>query len=64
MLIRPTLEHDIQYLPDVERSAAQAFAGWPALAWLAQADVMDCAAHRLSPRAVVAGLLKTRPGRL
>ena len=46
MLIRPTLEHDIQYLPDVERSAALAFAGWPALAWLAQADVMDCAAHR------------------
>ena len=46
MLIRPTLESDIQCLPDVERSAAQAFAGWTALAWLAQGDVMDCAAHR------------------
>ncbi|WP_455885924.1 GNAT family N-acetyltransferase [Pseudomonas rustica] len=46
MLIRPTLEGDVQYLPDVERSAAQAFVGWPALAWLAQGDVMDCAAHR------------------
>ena len=46
MLIRPTLERDIQWLPDVERSAAQAFAGWPVLAWLAQGEVMDCAAHR------------------
>ena len=46
MLIRPTLERDIQWLPGVERSAAQAFVGWPAVAWLAQGDVMDCAAHR------------------
>ncbi len=46
MRIRPTLLHDIQWLPDVERSAAQAFAGWPALAWLAQGDVMDLDAHR------------------
>lgn len=46
MVIRPTLEHDVPYLPDVERSAAQAFVGWPALAWLAQGDVMDCAVHR------------------
>ncbi len=46
MLIRPTLEHDVQFLPDIERSAAQAFVGWPVLAWLAQGDVMDCAAHR------------------
>jgi len=46
MRIRPTLERDIQQLPDVERSAAQAFAGWPTLAWLAQGDVMDCVAHR------------------
>ncbi|WP_447740346.1 GNAT family N-acetyltransferase [Pseudomonas laurentiana] len=46
MLVRATLERDIQWLPDVERSAAQAFAGWPALAWLAQGDVMDCAQHR------------------
>lgn len=46
MRIRPTLERDIQWLPDVERSAAQAFAARPALAWLAQGDVMDCEAHR------------------
>ena len=46
MLIRPTLERDIPWLPDVERSAAQAFVSWPALAWLAQDEVMDCAAHR------------------
>lgn len=46
MRIRPTLERDIQHLPDLERSAAQAFAGWPTLAWLAQGDVMDCVAHR------------------
>ena len=46
MRIRPTLEDDIHCLPGVERSAAQAFAGWPGLAWLAQGDVMDCAAHR------------------
>ncbi|CAB5587636.1 GNAT family N-acetyltransferase [Pseudomonas asiatica] len=46
MRIRPTLERDIQWLPDVERSAAQAFAARPALAWLAQGDVMDCKAHR------------------
>ncbi|WP_082056676.1 GNAT family N-acetyltransferase [Pseudomonas sp. 10-1B] len=46
MHIRPTLEHDIQWLPHVERSAAQAFAAWPALAWLAHSDVMDCDAHQ------------------
>lgn len=46
MRIRPTLDQDIQWLPGVERSAAQAFATWPALAWLAQGDVMDCEAHR------------------
>lgn len=46
MLIRLTLEHDVQSLPDIERCAAQAFAGWPALAWLAEGDVMDCAEHR------------------
>jgi len=46
MRIRPTLDQDIQWLPGVERSAAQAFAAWPALAWLAQGDVMDCEAHR------------------
>ncbi|MGS7249777.1 GNAT family N-acetyltransferase [Pseudomonas anuradhapurensis] len=46
MRIRPTLERDIQWLPAVERSAAQAFADWPALAWLAQADVLDLDAHR------------------
>ncbi|MHB2051238.1 GNAT family N-acetyltransferase [Pseudomonas sp. VEM90] len=46
MLIRPTLEQDIEWLPDVERSAAQAFVNWPALAWLAQGEVMDGAAHR------------------
>ena len=41
MLIRPTLDRDITWLPDVERSAAQAFVSWPALAWLAQGEVMD-----------------------
>ncbi|RFQ02962.1 GNAT family N-acetyltransferase [Pseudomonas putida] len=46
MRIRPTLEHDIPWLPGVERSAAQAFAARPALAWLAQGDVMDCGAHQ------------------
>ncbi len=46
MRIRPTLEQDIQWLPGIERSAAQAFAAWPALAWLAQGDVMDCEAHQ------------------
>lgn len=46
MRIRPTLVQDIQWLPDVERSAAQAFAARPALAWLAQGDVMDCGAHQ------------------
>ncbi|MGK0152529.1 GNAT family N-acetyltransferase [Pseudomonas putida] len=46
MHIRATLAHDIQWLPEVERSAAQAFAAWPALAWLAQGDVMDCETHR------------------
>ncbi|WP_085664823.1 MULTISPECIES: GNAT family N-acetyltransferase [Pseudomonas] len=46
MRIRPTLEQDIQWLPGVERSAAQAFAARPALAWLAQGDVMDCGTHQ------------------
>ncbi|MFV3291542.1 GNAT family N-acetyltransferase [Pseudomonas sp. NY11955] len=45
MLIRPTIERDIERLPGVERSAAQAFTNWPALAWLAQGVVLDCAAH-------------------
>ncbi|MGY4527394.1 GNAT family N-acetyltransferase [Pseudomonas sp. TE21394] len=46
MRIRPTLEHDIQCLPEVERSAARAFADWPTLAWLAQAEVLGVDAHQ------------------
>ncbi|HDS1818743.1 TPA: GNAT family N-acetyltransferase [Pseudomonas putida] len=46
MYIRPTLARDIPWLADVERSAAQAFAQLPALAWLAEGDVLDGAAHQ------------------
>jgi GNAT superfamily N-acetyltransferase len=45
MRIRPTLASDLAWLPDIERSAAQAFRQYPALAWLADSDVMDSAAH-------------------
>ena len=45
MTIRPTLAQDLPLLPDLERSAAQAFRQYPALAWLADSDVMDEAEH-------------------
>jgi GNAT superfamily N-acetyltransferase len=44
--IRPTLTRDIPWLAEVERSAAQAFAQLPALAWLAQGEVLDSTAHQ------------------
>ncbi len=46
MLIRPTLTRDIPRLAEVERSAAQAFASLPALAWLAAGDVLDITTHQ------------------
>ncbi|MDE4537520.1 GNAT family N-acetyltransferase [Pseudomonas sp. ITEM 17296] len=46
MHIRPTLTRDIPWLAEVERSAAQAFAQLPALAWLAQGEVLDSTAHQ------------------
>ncbi|MCG8295174.1 MULTISPECIES: GNAT family N-acetyltransferase [Pseudomonas] len=45
MTIRPTLAQDLTLLPALERSAAQAFRQYPALAWLADSDVMDEAEH-------------------
>lgn len=44
--VRPTRPAEIAHLPDVERSAAQAFLAIPALAWLAQAPVIDAGIHR------------------
>jgi len=44
--IRPTLTRDIPWLAEVECSAAQAFAQLPALAWLAQGEVMESTAHQ------------------
>ncbi|EMM6762080.1 GNAT family N-acetyltransferase [Pluralibacter gergoviae] len=44
--VRPPRPADIAHLPAVERSAAQAFLAIPALAWLAQAPVIDAARHR------------------
>jgi N-acetylglutamate synthase-like GNAT family acetyltransferase len=64
MLIRPTLEHDVQSLPDIERSAAQAFVGWPALAWLAEGDVMDCAEHRAFVKAGGSWVAEDPAGRI
>lgn len=46
MHVRPTLPRDIPSLPAIERSAAQAFARLPALAWLATDEVLDEAAHQ------------------
>ncbi|MNO92954.1 N-acetylglutamate synthase [compost metagenome] len=46
MHIRPTVLGDVAVLPEVERSAAQAFAWLPGLAWLAEGDVLDGAVHR------------------
>ncbi|MDH0301945.1 MULTISPECIES: GNAT family N-acetyltransferase [unclassified Pseudomonas] len=46
MCIRPTLSDDVVLLPAIERSAAQAFRALPDLAWLADSEVMDEAAHQ------------------
>lgn len=46
MRIRPTLTEDIPLLPNIERSAAQAFLSVPSLAWLAASEVLSEAAHR------------------
>lgn len=46
MRIRPALPRDLPLLPEVERSAAQAFTELPGLAWLASSDVLDHAAHQ------------------
>ncbi|MCE1117137.1 MULTISPECIES: GNAT family N-acetyltransferase [Pseudomonas] len=45
MTVRPTLATDLPLLPTIERSAAQAFRQYPTLAWLADSEVMDEAAH-------------------
>ncbi|MDZ4016718.1 GNAT family N-acetyltransferase [Pseudomonas sichuanensis] len=45
MTVRPTLATDLPLLPAIERSAAQAFRQYPTLAWLADSEVMDEAAH-------------------
>ncbi|WP_369986569.1 GNAT family N-acetyltransferase [Pseudomonas xanthosomatis] len=45
MPIRPALTRDLKLLPAIERSAAQAFRQCPALAWLADSEVMDATAH-------------------
>ncbi|MDH0733008.1 GNAT family N-acetyltransferase [Pseudomonas sichuanensis] len=45
MTVRPTLATDLPLLPAIERSAAQAFRQYPALAWLADSEVMDETAH-------------------
>ena len=44
-LIRPTTTNDIALLPDIERSAGQAFAAYSDLAWLADEDVMSVEEH-------------------
>ncbi|ANY87110.1 MULTISPECIES: GNAT family N-acetyltransferase [Pseudomonas] len=46
MPIRPALPRDLPLLPDVERSAAQAFTQLPGLSWLASGDVLDLTAHQ------------------
>ncbi|MDF9618018.1 GNAT family N-acetyltransferase [Pseudomonas entomophila] len=45
MTIRPTLAQELPLLPALERSAAQAFRQYPALAWLADSEVMDETEH-------------------
>lgn len=45
MCIRTTLASDAPLLPDVERSAAQAFRQVPGLAWLADSEVMSETDH-------------------
>ena len=45
--LRLTEENDIPLLPAIERSAAQAFRQIPALAWLAESDVISPERHRL-----------------
>lgn len=43
--LRLTEESDIALLPAIERSAAQAFRQIPALAWLADSEVISVARH-------------------
>ena len=64
MRLRPTLERDIQWLPEVERSAAQTFASLPTLAWLARAEVMDAEAHRAFVAAGGSWVVEDQEGRL
>ena len=45
--LRLTEERDISLLPAIERSAAQAFRQIPALAWLAESEVISPERHRL-----------------
>ena len=45
--LRLTEERDIPLLPAIERSAAQAFRQIPALAWLAESEVISPERHRL-----------------
>lgn len=44
---RLTQENDIPLLPAIERSAAQSFRQIPALAWLAESEVISPERHRL-----------------
>ncbi|MFJ4430364.1 GNAT family N-acetyltransferase [Pseudomonas sp. NPDC089395] len=46
MLVRPARHEDVPHLMTIERSAAQAFAQRPELAWLAQGEVLDGATHQ------------------
>lgn len=51
MNVRPTSEQDVALLPEVERSAGQAFRDIPELAWIADDDVQSIEQHRAYARA-------------
>ena len=46
ILLRPTRADEAHFLPDVERSAGEAFRAIPELAWVADDDVTDTLEHR------------------
>jgi len=46
MLVRPARYEDVPHLVAIERSAAQAFAQRPELAWLAQGEVLGRDSHQ------------------
>ncbi|MDP0929527.1 GNAT family N-acetyltransferase [Paracoccus onubensis] len=44
--IRPAIESDAPFLPEIERSSGEIFRQWPGLEWIADDDVQSAERHR------------------